>query len=229
LIVGDEGQLSKELRTAFSRAGVTHVLSISGLHISLVAVASYGVWWWVLGRSRYLLLRFVMPKLAAALTIPPVLLYAGLAGGNIATWRSVVMVLVYLLASLCDRQEEVYRSLALAALLISLIWPGAILDISFQLSFVSVLSILLGMGQFSSWWEQWREGRLSQLPGWQERGLRWIVACLLVSGCTLLATARHCFFTQPSGRRWRLRHLLIIPCRQRRGFAACGSTVFCPS
>ena len=96
-------------------------------------MASYGVWWWVLGRSRYLLLRFVMPKLAATLTILPVLLYAGLAGGNVATWRSVVMVLVYLLAILCDRQEEVYRSLALAALLISLIWPGAILDISFQL------------------------------------------------------------------------------------------------
>ncbi len=189
LIVGDEGSLSTELRTAFSRAGVTHVLSISGLHISLVAAASYGVWWWVLGRSRYLLLRFVMPKLAAAFTIPPVLLYAGLAGGNVATWRSVVMVLVYLLAILCDRQEEVYRSLALAALLISLMWPGAILDISFQLSFVSVLSILLGMGQFSSWWEQWRGGRLSRLPEWQERGLRWTVGCLLVSGCTLLATA----------------------------------------
>ncbi len=189
LIVGDEGGLTKELRTAFSRAGVTHVLSISGLHISLVAMASYGAWWWLLGRSHYLLLRFVMPKLAALLTIPPVLLYAGLSGGNIATWRSVVMVLVYLLAILCDRQEEVYRSLALAALLIALIWPGAVLDISFQLSFVSVFSILLSMGRFSTWWKQWRERRLSRLPERQGRLLHWIVACLLVSMSTLLATA----------------------------------------
>jgi competence protein ComEC len=189
LIVGDEGGLTKELRTAFSRAGVTHVLSISGLHISLVAAASYGAWWWLLGRSRYLLLTFVMPKLAAGLTILPVLLYAGLSGGNVATWRSVVMVLVYLFAILCDRQEEVYRSLALAALLISLLWPGAVLDISFQLSFVSVLSILLGMGRFTTRWDHWREHWLPQLSGWQERLGRWVAVCVLVSFCTLLATA----------------------------------------
>ena len=108
----DEGRLGKNLLQAFSRAGVVHVLSISGLHISLVAAAAYGAWWWLLGRSRYLLLACTMPKLAALLTIPPVLLYAGLAGGSVATWRSVVMVLVYLVAIVLDRQEEVYRSLA---------------------------------------------------------------------------------------------------------------------
>jgi competence protein ComEC len=56
LIIGDEGRIDKDLREAFSRAGVAHVLSISGLHIGLVAVAAYGAWWWLLGRSHYLLL-----------------------------------------------------------------------------------------------------------------------------------------------------------------------------
>src|SRR5207247_4358215 len=119
LIVGDEGRLGKHLLQAFSRAGVVHVLSISGLHISLVAAAAYGVWWWLLGRSRYLLLAVTMPKLAALLTIPPVLLYAGLAGGSVAPWRSVVMVLVYLVGIVLARQGEVYRSLALAGLFTS--------------------------------------------------------------------------------------------------------------
>ncbi|MGH7962299.1 MAG: ComEC/Rec2 family competence protein, partial [Candidatus Binatia bacterium] len=68
LIIGDQGRLSKDLREAFSRAGVAHVLSISGLHIALVAAVAYGAWWWLLGRSRYLLLAFTMPKLAALLT-----------------------------------------------------------------------------------------------------------------------------------------------------------------
>jgi competence protein ComEC len=189
LIIGDEGQLTKDVRAAFSRAGVAHVLSISGLHLGLVAAASYGAWWWLLGRSRYLLLRFVMPKLAAVLTIPPVLLYAGLAGGSVATWRSVVMVLVYLCAILLDRRDEVYRSLALAALLISLLWPGAVLDISFQLSFLSVLSIVLGMKRFSKWWEEGKTQRLSPLPPWRERLYYWSASYLVVSFCALLGSA----------------------------------------
>lgn len=189
LIIGDEGGLTKDTRTAFSRAGVAHVLSISGLHISFVAAASYGAWWWLLGRSRYVLLRFVMPKLAAFLTIPPVLFYAGLAGGNIATWRAVLMIVVYLLAVLLGRQEEVYRSLALAALLISIVWPGAILDISFQLSFLSVLAIILGMRQFVAWRERRSAHRIAVRPSWKERLLSWLTASLVVSLCATLGTA----------------------------------------
>jgi competence protein ComEC len=147
------------------------------------------MWWWLLGRSRYVLLTFTMPKLAALLTVLPVLLYASLAGGSVATWRSVVMVLVYLLAILLDRQEEIYRSLALAALLISLWWPGAVLDISFQLSFLSVLSILLGMERFATWWAKWRERRLLQLRPQRERWLRWGITYIAVSLCALLGTA----------------------------------------
>jgi competence protein ComEC len=189
LIIGDEGRVDKDLRQDFSRAGVAHVLSISGLHIGLVATAAYSLWWWLLGRSRYLLLTWTMPKLAAVLSVPPVLLYASLAGGNVATWRSVVMVLVYLLAILLDRQQEVYRSLALAALLISLIWPGAVLDISFQLSFLSVLSILLGMERFTRWWAEWSERRLLNLYPGRERVWRWGATYIAVAGFALLGTA----------------------------------------
>jgi competence protein ComEC len=189
LIIGDEGRISKDVREAFSRAGVAHVLSISGLHLSLVAAAAYGAWWWLLGWSRYLLLCFSMPKLAALLTIPLVLVYAGLAGGKVATWRSVIMVLVYLFAILIDRRQEVYRSLALAALLISLLWPGAVLEISFQLSFLAILGILLGMDQFSRWWSGWRENpRLALHPG-RERALRWGAAYVAVSVFALFSTA----------------------------------------
>ena len=52
LILGDQGLIENDLRQAFAQAGVTHVLSISGLHIALVAATAYGGWWWLLGRSR---------------------------------------------------------------------------------------------------------------------------------------------------------------------------------
>ena len=98
-----------------------------------------------------MLLMWSLPKLAALFTLPVVLLYAGLAGGSVSTLRAVIMVAVFLTARLLDREEEVFRSLALAALIVSLIWPGTVLDISFQLSFVAVLVILLGLQRFQTW------------------------------------------------------------------------------
>ena len=148
LIIGDKSQLDPELRNSFTRVGVAHVLAISGLHIGLVAMLAYGAWRWLLARSQYVLLMWSVPKLAALLTLPVVLLYAGLAGGSVSTLRAVIMVAVFLTALLLDKEEEVFRSLALAALIVSLIWPGSVLDISFQLSFVAVLAIFLGLHRF---------------------------------------------------------------------------------
>ena len=173
LIIGDKSRLDPELRDSFTRVGVAHVLAISGLHIGLVAIVAYGVWWWLLARSQYLLLMWSVPKLAAFLTLPVVLLYAGLAGGSVSTVRAVIMVAVFLAALLLDKEEEVFRSLALAALIVSLIWPGAILDISFQLSFVAVLAIFLGLHRFRIWRENRDKAREGDPSQWRQRLLRW--------------------------------------------------------
>ncbi|NOT54516.1 MAG: DNA internalization-related competence protein ComEC/Rec2 [Deltaproteobacteria bacterium] len=187
LIIGDERFLTEDLRDTFSRTGVAHVLSISGLHISLVAMTAYGFWWWVVSWSPTLLLRFTAPVLASVLAIPPVLLYASISGGNVATWRSVLMVLTYLFATLIGRQGETYRSLAFAALLISVLWPGAFLDVSFQLSFVSVLSLFLATQRFTEWWDKGRAPDAGP-PSWRERLLRWGGTYLAISVGALLGT-----------------------------------------
>ncbi|MFN8626139.1 MAG: DNA internalization-related competence protein ComEC/Rec2 [Candidatus Binatia bacterium] len=170
LIVGTDGGLPRDLRAAFSRAGVSHVLSISGLHVALVAGTGYAVFRWLLGRSRWLLLAGNVPKLAAGWSAIPVLLYAGIAGSNIATIRSVVMILVVAFAVLVDRQRHFIASLALAAILILLSSPGAARDISFQLSFAAVLGLVWGMQRFWPWWLRWEEERLVRLRGRPARG-----------------------------------------------------------
>jgi competence protein ComEC len=189
LIIGDERYITKDLREAFSRAGVAHVLSISGLHISLVATTAYVFWWWVVSRSSFFLLTFTAPVLASLLTVPPVLFYAAISGGSVATWRSVIMVGTYLLAIVIHRQGEVYRSLALAALLISLLWPGAVFDVSFQLSFLSVFSLFLGLERFALWWCHVHQHlHLDAFPQW-ERLLKWGATSFVISACALLGTA----------------------------------------
>ena len=69
----------------------------------------------------------------------------------VPTVRSAIMIGVYELAVLLDREEEVFASLTLAALLIALVWPGVIADISFQLSFLAVLFIAWGMRRIHEW------------------------------------------------------------------------------
>ena len=181
LIIGDKSRLDPELRDSFTRVGVAHVLAISGLHIGLVATLAYGAWWWLLARSQYVLLMWSVPKLAALFTLPVVLLYAGLAGGSVSTLRAVIMVAVFLTALLLDQKEEVFRSLALAALSVSLIWLGAVFDVSFQLSFVAVLAIFLGLHRFRAWWDNRDETRAVHLSPWRRRLRRWAILYGLVS------------------------------------------------
>ena len=94
----------------------------------------------------------------------------------VPTVRSAIMIGVYELAVLLDREEEVFASLTFAALIIALIWPAVIADISFQLSFLAVLFIVWGMRrmmdgssrrprdelpQERSWWKhKLQQGRL---------------------------------------------------------------------
>ncbi len=188
LIIGTEAALPRDLRTAFSRAGVSHVLSISGLHVALVAGAGYTLLRWLLARSRLLLLGVNVPKLATALSIIPVLLYAGIAGSNVATVRSVIMILVVVLGTLVDRQRHLVVSLALAAIVILLWSPGAALDISFQLSFAAVLGLVWGMERFWPWWKAWEERHLLRLRGRTARLWRPIAVYGMVSITALAAT-----------------------------------------
>ncbi|HLY37995.1 MAG TPA: ComEC/Rec2 family competence protein, partial [Candidatus Binatia bacterium] len=144
LVVGDEDDVAPDVRDAFTRAGVIHVLSISGLHVGLVAVVAFASARWLLGRSERLLLGIDVARVAAVTSLGPVALYAALAGLGVPTLRSAFMVTAAVIAALLGRRADVLRTLALAALVLALLWPGTPLEIGFQLSFGSVLAIACG-------------------------------------------------------------------------------------
>jgi competence protein ComEC len=175
LVVGDEAGIDHGLRDAFTRAGVVHVLSVSGLHIGLVAAAGFLTVRWLLARSETLLLAVDAERIAALASLVPVALYSALAGLGVATLRSALMVAAAAVATLLGRRVDVLRTLALAALALALACPGAPLEISFQLSFASVLAIVLGARRFGP----------PRPAGWRDR----LRAGLLVSPSALLGTA----------------------------------------
>jgi competence protein ComEC len=167
LTVGDMGEISKEMRAEFTAAGVNHVISISGLHVGMLGLVVFTLIRYVCGFNIYLLLRFNLLKIATFCSFLAVVFYTALAGAMVPTVRSAIMIGVYELAVLLDREEEILTSLTFAALLIALVWPGVITDISFQLSFLAVLFIAWGIRQVQGWFPARPR---DELP--QERG-RW--------------------------------------------------------
>ncbi|OGU03361.1 MAG: DNA internalization-related competence protein ComEC/Rec2 [Gemmatimonadetes bacterium RBG_16_66_8] len=189
LVIGERTGVSADVSRRYARTGLIHVLSISGLHVGLVAGGAYVVCRWLLARSEWLLLRANVPKLCAGFMAIPALAYAGMAGFSVPTVRSVVMVLLVGAGVLLDRQRDWLASLAGAALGISVLWPGSVFDISFQLSFASVLAIVLGMQRIGRWWAAWEERRLIRLRGRGWRLLRWAVGYCSVALCATVGTA----------------------------------------
>jgi len=142
LILGEKRGLDPEIKEMINSAGLGHILAVSGLHVGLVAWSFFVFIRWLILRSYRLALMFDSRKLAAALTIAPVLGYCLISGLRIPTQRAMIMVLVFLFSILLDKQEDVISSLCLAGILILLINPASMLSASFQLSFISVAGIV---------------------------------------------------------------------------------------
>jgi competence protein ComEC len=145
LIIGDRRALAPEWRTALNRAGIGHLLAISGLHIGIIATVSFWILRRLLSLWKVALWRAWVNKGAAVLTLIPVLAYGALAGFSPSTQRAVCMVGVFLLAFLIEREPDGFNTLAVAAMAILLVHPPSLLTVSFQLSFAAVLAILLGL------------------------------------------------------------------------------------
>lgn len=152
LVLGDRSGIGTGLREAFNRAGVSHILAISGLHIGIVAGGAFGLFSRLLALFRVFLFNAWTRKGAALLSLFPVLVYGVLSGMSPSTQRAMVMVGVFLGAFLFEKAHEPFNTLAAAALGILILDPCALFSISFQLSFASVFWILLGMSRTKAWW-----------------------------------------------------------------------------
>lgn len=147
MIIGERGYLEPEMQEWFMLTGTVHLLSISGSHLGLVAVVCF----WAVKRailwlpSTFLLAisRKITPsKVAILVTWPAVVLYALLAGAELATIRSLIMITLGMMAIWLGHERHLGHAMAAALLIIVLHDPRAIFDLSFQLSFLSVLAII---------------------------------------------------------------------------------------
>ena len=144
LAVGATGDISREQWRIFSATGTTHLVAISGMHVTLfawlVAFIARRVWP-LLQRCGS---RLEREPFAAALGVSAALLYAVLAGFGVPTQRTVVMLAAYWWLKLSGREQDGFGVLSIALMAVLCIDPFAPLAAGFWLSFSAMAALLLG-------------------------------------------------------------------------------------
>jgi competence protein ComEC len=187
LIIGQRSGIPEDIKEVFRRTGAAHILAISGLHVGLVAYFAYTIILWLLKRSEGLMLALNVKKVAVVLAMVPVLLYGAIAGFSLPTQRAVIMVGAFVFTLLIDREKDLLNTLALAALVILLVSPGSLWDISFQLSFAAVLGIIYLVSGIKAFFETEEEETGPVL--WRRRLSERVKIFFLVTLTAIISTA----------------------------------------
>jgi competence protein ComEC len=139
---GDRGAISRADEDAMRDAGLTHLLSISGLHVSAVIAAAYLLALKLLALWPALALRVRLPIVAADVGALAGIGYTLLTGAEVPTVRSCVAALLVLIALALGREALSLRMVSVAAFLVLLLWPESLIGPSFQMSFSAVMAIV---------------------------------------------------------------------------------------
>lgn len=156
MLLGEKGDLDAEVKLLYRQAGISHILAISGLHVSLLGIGLYRM---LRHRCR---MRYWS---AAGCTAVFMVSYAVMSGSSISTRRAVGMLLIYLLAELLGRSYDLLNSLGLVVIV--LLWENPFL-IGYS-GFLFSVAAVLGIGVGGNVFNEWRAVCLNEKEG-KEKG-----------------------------------------------------------
>ena len=166
MLLGEKSSLKKEQKELYQSGGISHILAISGLHISLVGMLLY----------RFLRKKKRSYPFSALVSGSCMVVYGFLTGFGVSAKRAVFMFLVYLGAELLGETYDVVSALALSGLLILAEQPLQLFQCGFQLSFLSVGALALGYPA------------LQKRLGWKKKAAMSLLSGLSVTLFTLPCT-----------------------------------------
>lgn len=137
MALGEKSVLGKDMKDAFRNTGTSHLLALSGLHMGII-----------MGMLLFLFKPFFRRgslgySLLAVLLLLPIWIYVFMVGAPISVVRSAIMISICIIVSAFGRRNVGINTLATAAVVILCISPESLFEISFQLSFLSVLGIMV--------------------------------------------------------------------------------------
>ena len=158
LLLGDKSDILWAQSREFSRSGISHIVAVSGLHVSILfAFVSLTT-----GKRRFL---------TAIIGIPVLILFGAMAGFTASVTRAVIMQSIFLLALALNREYDPPTALAAAGLYMLAECPLMIAGVGFQLSFASVAGIFMACQPLYKWLSRWLPGKGKTLRGRLERFL----------------------------------------------------------
>lgn len=142
LITGERGAISPETTQAFRDSGLVHLLSISGLHMVVMAGSVFFAVRLMLAAFPAIALRYPIKKWAAAAAIAGALGYLLISGHSFPTIRAWITISIVFGAVILDRPALAMRNVALAALAVLAFIPESLFDAGFQMSFAAVVALV---------------------------------------------------------------------------------------
>ncbi len=134
MLMGDKSKLEEDVKELYSLSGISHVLAISGLHISIIGMGIYS-----LMRKKF---RFII---SAIVSFIPVLIFGMMSGFAVATVRAITMFALKLIGDVLGRNYDYTTAISFAALWMLLDCPFVLFNSGFQMSFAAIIAIMLVM------------------------------------------------------------------------------------
>jgi len=170
MFLGDRSTLDAQLKSDFSATGLSHILSISGMHVAIFYLFLNHA----LGFMGH---RLFTNRLRTLLILLVLVIYMALTGFSPAVCRSVLMLSMLKLSEIFFFQKNSFNILSLTAFLMLLVDPSLFFDLGFQLSFLAVAGLLL----FSPPIEQFLGCRASWMPSWLKMSLATTLAAQAIT------------------------------------------------
>ncbi|WP_207478803.1 ComEC/Rec2 family competence protein [Arenibaculum pallidiluteum] len=164
LLTGDQTAVPTAALEAMRASGLAHLISISGLHIGLVAGLVFGAVRAMLALNETAALRYPIKKWAAAAGLVAAAGYTVLVGAPVPTLRALLMTGLVLAAVMLDRNPFSMRLVGFAACVVLLLFPEALPGPSFQMSFAAVAALIAAYEVLSPRIAEWRS-RLGAVGG----------------------------------------------------------------
>lgn len=178
IMTGDRSGMSQQTLNDLRASNLAHLLAISGLHMGLLTGFVFATLRYGLALIPRVALRFPVKKGAACVALIVGAFYLALSGGNVATVRAYIMVAVMFGAILLDRRALTLRSVAIAALIVLITTPEALIGPGFQMSFAATTALVASFSAL-------RRLHMYRWPGWVQAVANTVIA----SGVAGLATA----------------------------------------
>lgn len=164
IIAGEQSGINQNLIKSYRDSGLAHFLSISGLHMSMLAGLMFFFIRLLLALCPPLALRVNSKKIAAVAAVIIGVVYLGISGAAVPAQRAFVMTLIVLLGVLFNRRAISMYAIAWAAVLVLIIAPEALIGASFQMSFAAVIALIAFYEKFAAPLSRWFRADKSSLP-----------------------------------------------------------------